>query len=189
MSIRRAILKGHLFGTVATRNMFVCDLSISEGDSEYNCFDEYLTPMLTAIRGYLAAGWTTETLEIQARSGSTWFTNEEVPYAFFGQGQGDQLANAVAAVFIGKVTALHAHGRKFWSGLNETAVSGNSLVAGAVSAFAAGCALYIAPLTTTLGSNVQPGIIAKDGNFHSFTSGFVSSLLGSMRRRKPGLGI
>jgi hypothetical protein len=44
---------------------------------------------------------------------------------------------------------------------------------------------------TTIGGggvNLIPGVVDKNHVFHAFTSGVVDTLLGSMRRRKIGVG-
>lgn len=189
MAIRKGVLKGHLFGTVSIRNIFYADITLGEGDTYISAFSDYLSQILTAIRPCMATGWTIETLEIFEKIGSSWYPQTEQAFTWTGTGSGDQLANAVAAVLIGVVANQKGHGRKFLSGMTEASVNGNSLAGSAVAAFASACAYYIAPYTTPNGGAVVPGIYTKGGIFHSFTNGFVSSLLGSMRRRKPGNGI
>lgn len=187
--VKRAILKGHLFGTVQTRNMFTAQVALNEGDTDIDIWSGYIGPMMTAIRPYMGSVWTIEQMEIQVRESGIWYTTTEQPYDWNGTASGDQIANTVAAVFVGVVSLYHAHGRKFWSGLAETAVNGNTLTSPAVAAFASAAAMYVSTYTSSNGGYVQPGIIGKDNLFHAFVSGFVSSLLGTMRRRKPGLGI
>lgn len=188
--INRAILKGHLFGTVSTRNMFVAEIARASEDTTLDIFEGYLGNIITPIRPYLASGVSFDTLEVQYQGDDyKWYQIDEGPFVWVGTGSSDQLANAVAAVLIGKVYGSFAHGRKFFSGLTESAVQGNSLVSLAMIAFAQATAAWITPYTSEHGSVVTPGIVDKNHQFHAFTSGFVASLLGSMRRRKPGLGI
>lgn len=189
MNEERAIVKGHLFGTVQTRNIFVGRVALSEGDTSSDMWVGYVAHMLNNIMSYMASSYTIETLEVQTLLGGKWFTASEVSFPWTGDISGEQIANLVAVVFIGVVSGFHMHGRKFWSGIAETYSNGNSLAAAAVASFATAAAFYVTPYTSTHGGSLIPGVIGKDGNFHSFSAGFVSSLFGSMRRRKPGLGI
>lgn len=189
MTICRGIVKGTLFGAVQTRNMFVAQIGSAEGDTDAGVMYTWLSAVWSPLRSVLASSFTTTTLETQTYFDGHWFTAEENPFVWAGTASGDQLANAVAAVLIGKVSGSYLHGRKFFSGLCESAVAGNELVGGAITTMGTVLLAYITPGVGEHGASYSPGILDKSGTFHSFSSGFVSSLLGSMRRRKPGLGI
>ena len=187
--LTKAVLKGHLFGLVETRNIFTAEVILGNGDTLDDIWKGYLDEIITAIRSWLSTAWTNDTLETFIWDINHWQPQEETVYNWVGLGSGDALANLVASVFIGKTLHLRTVGRKFFSGLIESGVAGNSLTGNAVAAFAAACAAYISVWTSSNNGTVTPGVVAKNGTFYRFTSGFVSSLLGTMRRRKPGLGV
>ena len=188
-SLRRWVVKGMLWNVVAIRNMFVGELSLDTIDEEADGVEAYLDAIYTPILPDMTTQMTLQTVEIQDRILGHWLTSDEIGYSKAGGVTGDTLANFVAGVIIGKIQGHKGHGRKFFSGWCEQAVLGNSVVAGTLAHLVTSLAAYITPVTFGLGSTYTPGLILKDGNFYPFTSGFVSSLLGTMRRRKPGLGI
>jgi hypothetical protein len=173
--------------------MFVADVLCADTEGYPQVFNPYLDSVTEPIKPFLGSAWTTETVELQSFVNDAghiiWNPMQEYTNGSSGTGSGEVIANLVAGVFVARSTLFRARGRKFWSGLTESAVVGNSLTSTAMIAFLAGLTAYITQYTTEAGSTLTPGVIGKDGNFHQFTSGFVSSLLGSMRRRKPGLGI
>jgi hypothetical protein len=127
--------------------------------------------------------------ELQALSGSQWLTFAEPAVTWAGTLTGKQAPNQVALVLIGKAVGLFHLGRKFFSGISENTLEGNVLdpanMAKAVSTLAA----YITPFTGIGGGTITPGVLDKDLVFHPFVGGFVSSFLGTMRRRRPGYGV
>lgn len=188
-AIYRAILKSKLFSSVSCRNMFTFQINRNEEDTTLDVASDYVEQIVLDIRDYLCTGWVCESIELQILAELGWFTQDERAFLLSGTLTSEQLANVMAAVMIGVVPNVRAHGRKFWSGLAEASVNGNSMTVGALAAFATATADWITTFHSEGGSDLFPGIVAKDGTFHNFSNGFVSSLLGTMRRRKPGLGM
>jgi len=188
-NIVRAVVKGTLFGQVQTRNMFVGNYAMSEGDTLNDLCQGYCGTIYSAIRGILGGQFTTHTLETQTYAQGHWFTFDEASFVWAGSGSGEQLLNQAAVVLVAKISGSYAHGRKFFSGISENAAEGNSLSSIAFAVAAAALVAYVSPYTSEHGGYFNPGILLSNGTFRTFTSGFVATLLGSMRRRKPGLGI
>lgn len=187
--IQRAILKGRLLGLVATRNMFVAEIDPFEPYDPAIVWAGYLGAIWDNISIYMSTGWVAETIEIQNLEGTNWVTVKEIPSSLAGSSTSPIVANLLAAVLVGKAIGKRLVGRKFFSGLTEAVVEANSMTSAALSAFAGAAIDYISPFTGSDTSVLQPGIVDKNFAFHGFVSGFVASLLGTMRRRKPGLGI
>lgn len=187
--VLRAILKGRLAGTVATRNMFTGQIQLAGTDTDMDVLYAYLQEIFDDLDPFLSTVWTAESVDIQHYVDGEWFTMSTHLADFAGTASGDYLPNLVAGVLIGKVPGWRALGRKFISGIAESSTTANALTATALAAFTLACVHYVAPFYTTEGSLFGPGVVDKNGSFHAFSSGLVSSLLGSMRRRKPGLGI
>lgn len=188
-TIERCILKGLIAGAVETRNMFVGEIDIVAPDTRFSVWNEYLTGIWTHIGGILSTAWQGKSIELQYQSGTTWITLEDSPITFNGGASGEYLPNLVAFVFVAKAIGNRLLGRKFFSPIAESVTSGNALIASALTDAALGASAWLLPYTTTAGSVLAPGLIGKDNNFHMFTSGHVSSLLGTIRRRKPGRGV
>lgn len=187
--ITRAILKGRLAGTVQTRNMFVGNVTLVGGDTYTDIAYGYVNAVLTPLLPWLSTLWQAESIQVQQRFGGSWVDLDENAVYWAGTGVSEMLPNAVAGVLIAKTGFKRQLGRKFIAGLTEAAVNGNTLVVAAAGAFATSLMAYVTTWTAPSGSAWAPGVLGKDGLFHIFLGGFVSGLLGSMRRRKPGLGI
>lgn len=187
--IQRAIVKGHLFGLVSFRNMFVGSTTTVAPDRDSTAPLEYVQRFYTPILGSISNAVTFETLQCQKFVAGVWEDYEEVTMTISAIGNQPVMPNSSAIVLVGKGGGRLGHGRKFISGLLQANIVGNSMTAGALAAFSAALVNYITSYTTTAGSSFAPGFLDKTGNFHLFISGYVDSLIGSMRRRKPGLGI
>lgn len=188
-TLSRAVLKGSIAGAVQIRNMFTADVEEGDGDPPFTYWSEYLDVIFEDIKAYLTTSLTYTSIEAQQFLGGGWITVSEDPIVWTGTGAGDFLPNLVSVVMVAKCFGRRLMGRKFFSGLIESASNDNSLGSAAFTAFAAATVDWIAPFTSTGLSILTPGIKDKTNAFRPFTSGVVSSLLGSMRRRKPGIGI
>lgn len=189
MTVMRAVVKGTLHNEVQVRNMFICDVVPSGGDTTEVLWTAYLDSIYDEVLQILSTGLTFQTYELQAPLGSSWETTQEVTYAKAGFSQGEVLPNAVALVLLAKASGIRHVGRKFFSGITEVTGVYNTITAGAMVTAAAALLAYITPFTGLGGGTITPGIRTAAGGFHPFVGGYVSTLLGSMRRRKPGLGI
>lgn len=187
--VQRIILKGLLFGSVQTRNMFVGQTQLGIGDTDGSLCFGYLNRLLTPILPYITTSWTGYAMLIQHRVDGEWIDMEESAQTWTGTGTGDVLPNLVSAVLVAKAVGKRLIGRKFFSGIVESATTANALTGGALAAFAQAAINYFTEFTSVNGGIFGPGIVAKDNSFHAFGSGILSALLGTMRRRKPGLGI
>lgn len=188
--ILRAVLKGRLGGIVATRNMFTGQIQLGVGETEREVLEQYITDVFTPLLAYISTGWTTESLEIQHWVDTEWISMSDETFVIAGTVTASQmLANLVAVVLIAKGVGKRLIGRKFIAGITEAAVAGNALEPTVLAAAAQSAAVYFDVYTTASNSVYGPGIMDKNNQFHAFASGIVSALLGTMRRRKPGLGI
>lgn len=187
--IVRAILKGRLGGTVQTRTMFVLDIAPGTGETENELLTDYLDSIFDPIVPLFTPVWALETVEKQHWIDTEWITMEEFPYTKTFTGTGESLAYQMAVVFIAKAIGKRLVGRKFLPGLSEVIASVNVIVATHLSYIAQAVAAYVTTVVTQNGGTVAPGIMDKNHAFHQFSGGYASTLLGTMRRRKPGVGI
>jgi hypothetical protein len=189
MTTQRAIVKATAFGTVQIRNMYTAEVVETGGDTAEMLWHIYLDAIYTTILSQLSTGFVTYAVELQERVGAAWVPTLEYPEAWTGTGIGDPLPNAVAMVLIGKGAGLRHVGRKFFGPIAETTNIGNTIAAGVMVILSEALLNYVSPVTGIGGGSLTPGVLSKTGTFYPFVGGIVSSLLGSMRRRKPGIGI
>lgn len=190
MSVQRAIVRGMIANLVNTRNMLTAQITLVGGDTDDMLWDIYIQGILNPILPLLATVVTFNSREIQELNQGIWQTVHDDAISYTGSAANfDPLPNAVAFVYIAKTLVQRVVGRKFWSGIAESAATGNTVTVGALAAMVSSFAAYIAPWTSLAGSTFQPGVVDRSGVFQAFTGGFVSSFLGSQRRRKPGVGM
>jgi hypothetical protein len=101
----------------------------------------------------------------------------------------DPFPNQIAPVMVGNSYSPTTRGRKFLPGFVETAADGGSLVVAAVTALVAAVADYISPVVVSAGNNLVPGVPDQDSStFWTFRDGVANTIVGTQRRRKPGVG-
>lgn len=187
--IERAVVKGSLWSVVSTRNMFIAEVDAFLPADTQVLWSDYLQGIYDAIRNVMASSWTIGSYQVEEMIGGHWFPVEEVNFTYSGGSGSQQAPNSVAAVFLGKIAYSRAFSRKWFSGLAKDSLTGNSLAAAAITAFAIALTAYVNPIIDPAHGNLTPGMVTKDKVFHPFAVGILSGLLGSMRRRKPGVGI
>lgn len=188
-TIEHAVLKGSIGGTVEIRNIFSAQVTEVGGDTSETLWWTYMTMFLTDICGLLHESVSFYGYDVYQLNAGSWELIDEVPVTFVGTVTGQALLNAASLVLIGKAPGIRHMGRKFFGALGEEQVSGNAMIAG-TAATAATCLLdYISPVNGLTGGFLSPGVVDSNGSHWAFVGGVVSNLLGTMRRRKPGIGI
>lgn len=189
MALERAVLYGKIASLVETRGMFTCDVVPAGGDTQQLLWGAYMSSMITAMSNISSTVWSAYSYELQGYSAGHWVPYDLLTVSSSGGSSGDQMPNAVAVVLLGKALGLRHVGRKFVSPISEALSVGNSLSSGGITLAAACLLAYITPFTGIGGGTITPGVADSTGTFHPFVGGIVSSILGSIRRRKPGRGI
>jgi hypothetical protein len=189
MSIQRAVMSGTILNAVQVRNMFVADVTEVGGDTYPVLWDTYIDMLYSEFANLVGTSADFTSYEIQRRNAGQWESLLVSPYTFTPIGTGDQTPNQVALTLIGKAQGVRKLGRKFFSGLDITGMSGNSLTVGGIAVAVLMLTYYVSPVIGIGGGTLVPGILDKTETFHPFVGGVVSSFLGTMRRRKPGVGI
>jgi len=189
MAIQRAVVFGTIGSVVQIRSMFTAEVTESGGDDAALLWGVYLEALYSSVDVLLHNSYSTYQYELQARTAGHWVPFDVEDFAHTGANSGDPLPNAVSVVLIAVADGLRHVGRKFLGPISEISNVGNYINAGTMVNCAACLLDYISPVTGIGGGTLQPGILGSGETFHPFVGGSVSSLLGSMRRRKPGNGI
>jgi hypothetical protein len=188
-TIERAVLKGTLGDVVQIRNIFTAEITEVGADTSELLWDVYIDALMGEVVNLLAPITHFSGYDVYQLQAGQWVLLDEVTLNVTGAGSSEPLLNQAAVVLIGKAAGVRHMGRKFFGALNEYDVVGNSLITTAAAGFAALLLAYISPVTGIGGGTLQPGTVDVNGGFWPFVGGTVSSLLGTMRRRKPGNGI
>lgn len=189
MPIEKAVVHGEILNAVQVRNIYTCEVVEIGGDTSPILWDAYLQCIYDIFQDMVPSAVTFSEVE-RFRLVSGQFNLIGVDTLNFAPtGILAQEVNSVAMVLIGKALGVRRMGRKFFSGLSLGTVLGNSLTGGALALAVSMLAAYVTPFTGIGGGTITPGILDKTLTFRPFVGGIVSTFLGSMRRRKPGVGI
>jgi hypothetical protein len=185
-------------GTIA-QNVFHFLANFATEETNQNVINAcvgYVEDIYDAVKAYIKSTVSLDTVEVDIVD---WNPAEGQWKVLFAVGIGfpsvtftsaaELLPNQVAPVMLAYTVRPKSYGRKFLAGLTEEGTSGSDLVSGLVTVMGTALNHFLADETTS-GSNVlSPGIprVAAD-TFLEFYNGAVNSIVGSQRRRKPGLG-
>lgn len=189
MGVCRIAVAGKFRGTDDLRNVFTVNST------------EQITPNNSAITAWITALYTTTGL-LGAMSNQTtydryivevpdaqghWIYQREVALSLVGGSSSDYLPQQNAAVVIG-ITPSRRRGKKFLAGLAEGNVTGGVLNSDFKTICQSFASSWIAGFDD--GSvHWTSGVCRSNGSdFLGFTASRVDSLVGSQRRRKPGVG-
>ena len=101
----------------------------------------------------------------------------------------DPFPNQIAPVMVGNTYNPNSRGRKFVMGFVETAALAGSLVAAAVTDLVGAVSYYISPVAIDGSNSLVPGVPDEDSaTFWTFRDGAANTIVGTQRRRKPGVG-
>lgn len=105
-------------------------------------------------------------------------------------GTADAFPNQIAPVITAGTDRPKSRGRKFIPGCVETIADGSDLIASAITDFTNFAVEYADKILIATGNNMVPGVLRTGvQEFLPFTFALVNSVVGTQRRRKPGVGV
>jgi hypothetical protein len=185
-------------GTIAQNVFhFLCDFTSDQsGSSVVAAVVSYIEDIYNDVATYLSDGFTVNLTPVHS---VVWDeeTANWVIHALIGSAlpsithtnTDDPFPNQIAPVLVANTGRPKTRGRKFLMGFVETAALGGDLVTAAVTALSSALGDYLADETVSGDSLLSPGVL-RDGVevFEQFTDGEVNTVVGTQRRRKPGIG-
>lgn len=162
-------------------------LSAIEGYVEdiYNAISTYLSNTFSIDLGYVnkmvwdtgLGSWVVGTL-VGSINPTITHTNTDNPFP-----------NQIAPVLVANTTRPKSRGRKFLMGCVETMADASDLVTAAVTAMGTALNHYLADENISTNNDLVVGVLREGANqFLEFTDGQANSIVGTQRRRKPGVG-
>ncbi len=105
-------------------------------------------------------------------------------------GATDPLPHQCSAVLVGNTARPKSRGRKFLAPFLDSAASGPDWISTVLTALGLVLNHYLADEVVTASNDLSPGVprTAAD-EFLKFGTGIVNSIVGTQRRRKPGVGM
>jgi hypothetical protein len=185
-------------GTIAQNIMhFLADFTDPQTDvGVLNQCENYVEDLYDALDTYIDADVSVNagTLHVMVfDSGeSKWVTDRLVGYYtpdISFQSTGDPLPNQIAPVLVANTLRPKTRGRKFLLPLADDAADGSDWVTAVITALTTSLNHLIADQSISTGNVLSPGVprVGVD-SFQEFTDGVVNSIVGTQRRRKPGVG-
>lgn len=105
-------------------------------------------------------------------------------------GATDPLPHQCSPVLVANTERPKTRGRKFLPPFLDTSADGPDWVGAVVTALGAALVNYLAVETLSANNLLFPGVPRTEENvFLAFLNGLVNSVVGTQRRRKPGVGI
>ena len=185
-------------GTIAQNVFyFVAEFLASQtGTAVLGAVKQYLEDFYDAIKAYVKSSVTFNPFTLHKLQWNATESEWEVE-EFIGSDDvevtntslDDQFPNQVAATMTANTARPKSRGRKFAPPFVDTAAVAGDLIAGAVTALGVALNHYLSDETVFSGNLLSPGVPRVGFNtFLEFTNGVVNSVLGTQRRRKPGVG-
>lgn len=157
---------------------------------------QYVEDMYTPVLGTVVNSVTMNPCEVDKiawdPTEGIWKVTEQIgstlPSLTFTNG-GEQAPNQVAPIVRANTDRPKTYGKKFLIAFGESALVGSDLTTAVLTALATTLAHYLADETVAGADVLSPGVPRKGVNdFREFTDGVVNSVVGTQRRRKPGVG-
>jgi hypothetical protein len=185
-------------GTIA-QNVFHMRADFTDDRSDTSVLSAvqgYLESIYDEIDTYLADDFTINPSWLNKvawdPTSSKWLTTYLVGIftpSFTHTNTDDPFPNQIAPVLVANTYAPKTRGRKFVMGFVESAADAGNLLTTPLADLAVAGSKYITPFEVVVGEELTPGVPdANSGTFHVFRSGSVNSIVGTQRRRKPGVG-
>lgn len=185
-------------GTMA-QNVFHLrsDFADDQNDGDVSTAVEgYLEAIYGELNGYLTTDFTINPSWLHKTAwdpvGAEWavtFLIDIFTPSFAHADTADPFPNQIAPVIVGNTYEPRSRGRKFLMGFVEDSALAGNLVAAAVVEMAAATVEYISQVVISSGNVLTPGVVDEDANlFRPFRDGAANSIVGTQRRRKPGVG-
>lgn len=190
MSYIKVVLKGLMLSQVQTRNVFYFDTT-TEGPQYWETdITGYLNDVWSPIEQFISPLWAGYAYDVYTWVAPSWTPTFTENIGLVGQDIiGELLPTQMAGVILALTNHLKTRGRKAFAGFCTDALVDGVLVSGAISALIACAAAYITRVTGSTGDLVPGTWSRKTNTFHPFISGIADTILGTMRRRKIGVGI
>ncbi len=105
-------------------------------------------------------------------------------------GATDPLPHQCSAVLVGNTARPKSRGRKFLPPFLDLAADGSDWVSAVLTGLGLALNHYLADEVVTASNDLSPGVPRTAANeFLPFGTGIVNSIVGTQRRRKPGIGM
>lgn len=190
MSYIKVVLKGLMLTQVQTRNVFYFDTTTEGPQYWEDDITTYLGALWAEVVNYVSPLWAGYAYEVYTWVAPSWTPTFVHNISLVGVDViGEILPTQMAAVALALTTHLKTRGRKAIAGFCTDALVDGVLISGAISSLIGFAAAYVTRITGSTGDLVPGTWSRKTSTFYPFISGIANTVMGTMRRRKIGVGI
>lgn len=189
----KAVLKGRLFLSIETRNIFYYGSQINSYsdyiNSDYAAVDSAMDSIASILRSVCCSALNYYEFDLYSWDGEHWLLHVEVPII---DGEGllteEGLPSQVAILLKFATGAFRMIGHKYLAGVTEPSQE-DGIVVGTVLTDLVDVGVEMMASIAVGGRVWYPGIPGKSSAFAPFTACIIHDVLSTMRRRKIGVGI
>jgi len=185
------VVKGKVASLYDIVNVFHFVKGVDTEDSELEdlCAD-WIDAMWTPLAPYLSSAYTIHSFGIRKFVDGVWGLETVHSISIAGSDSAEMLPLQNAAVALARTGVKRVFGRKFIAPLTVATIASTELASAALIAMAQFTAKWLSGQDGSgAGHNIRPRIFRKEtGAFEALLGGSVDVLVGSMRRRKVGVG-
>lgn len=186
-------------GTIA-QNVYHFKTVFAEDQSDSAvsaAIEGYLEDIMGEVSTYLADDFTINPSWLQRVAWDPVNTKWVVDYlvdiftpSFTHTNTDDPFPNQIAPIMVANTDFPKHRGRKFLPGFVETSADAGDLITAAVTALVGAVSYYISFIAIDGSNTIYPGIVNEAADlFYLFTDGVANTIVGTQRRRKPGIGV
>lgn len=182
----KMVLRGLVPSVSETRNIFYWRFSVAPTTAD---FDELHDLICAKFKELCHSSFHYEASDWYQWVALDWQFMESINVSVTGNIAGERMPMQVAIVIIGKTATKRTMGRKFIGPTSEACLSDGAIAAGSTAAALDAASAAYTSHTLASGTQAVPMTWSKLKGFHDVVATHVDSLAGTMRRRKPGVGI
>jgi hypothetical protein len=192
--VYKTVVTGKIFSGVTTKNVFYHFASSPDNDGQSVAdLTDFASELFTALKPALSDFWNTTNVEVYrwdtVATPQWWQRIGGNDLIVQGENTVDALPTQMAYVIVAHTLGKRSFARKFFAGPHDDCVVENRVVAGTLAVLANTAFLWISNYVGATSVLYQPGLWRKTNEFAGFIDFVVDDLLGTMRRRKAGVGI
>lgn len=191
LQIEKAIVKGRLFNSVETRNIYhySCEGTVRMSEIEKGNLEGQLDEIYAAWSSMSNSNFVVYEYEFQYWDGEEWQPDVTIAKNILGTETVDLSSFQAAILFVGRTVTKSVIARKFFPGVDELFTELGAVAVGALIYTTAIAGYMLETITGDLFREWFP--CTHSGQYLSspVVSWVVGQVMSTMRRRKPGYGI
>lgn len=186
------VARARMFGQIEIRNIFYLEVATFPTQAELlTDVPAYLSGFYTPLLGSLSTVFNLYGWDVHKWNATThkWEFAIEGSVNLTGTNGAEPLPTQMAGVMVAYTLTKRVFARKFIAGLVVGATVGNILISTTLLALTNALTFWLSDFTAPSAKVYSPVTLTKSFTFVTFSQAIVDKIMGTMRRRKAGVGI